>query len=414
VRQLTNGVKEQKTNFRNYLEKGTSQMDILKQKDLQQLINTSGEWCVSIYLPTHKFGREQQQDPIRFKNLMTKAQEKLLDSGLRKPEVQELMRPAESLLDDKDFWQHQSDGLAVFLSPNTSQIFRLPTKFDEVVIVANNFHIKPLLPLLSKDGKFYILALSMNEVRLFLGTRDAIDNIDLGNIPANMQEALWMDDPEKHTDFHTGTSNARAEGMRQAVFHGHGAKEADEKTNILRFFQHINQGLNDLLEEQDIPMILAGVDYLLPIYREANTYASLLDKSLEGNPEELDAIELRKLAWELVQPIFKEDQKQALEHFEQLDGQENGLASKDLKTVVKAANFGRVETLFVPLGVQRWGKYDTQQNMVIVNEAPDPDNEDLLDFAAMHTLFNSGKVYAIQPEKIPGNGELAAILRYAT
>jgi hypothetical protein len=388
-------------------------MDNLKQKDLQQLINTSGEWCVSIYLPTHKFGREQQQDPIRFKNLMTKAQKKLLDSGLRKPEVQELMRPAESLLDDKDFWQHQSDGLAVFLSPNSSQAFRLPSNFNELVVVASNYQIKPLLPLLSKDGKFYILALSMNGVRLFLGTRDTIDEVDLGDIPTNMQEALWMDDPEKHTDFHTGTGSTTGVGERQAVFHGHGGKEAEEKTNILRFFQHINQGLNDLLEEKDIPMVLAGVDYLLPIYREANTYAGLLDKSLDGYPGELDGKELHKLAWDLVQPIFKEDQKQVLEKFKQLEGQGNELASADLKTVVEAANFGRVDTLIVPIGVQRWGSYDPKKNKVLFDEKSNPENEDLLDFAAMHTLFNSGKVYAVQPEKLPGDGDLAAILRYA-
>lgn len=388
-------------------------MDILKQKDLQQLINTSGKQCVSIYMPTHQFGREQQQDPIRFKNLMTKAQEKLLDSGLRRPEVQEMMRPAESLLDDNDFWQHQSDGLAVFLSQNSTQTFRLPSNFDELVVVASNFQIKPLLPLLSKDGKFYILALSMNEVRLFLGTRDTINAVDLGDIPNNMQEALWMDDPEKHTDFHTGTGSTTGAGDRRAIFHGHGTIEAEEKTNILRFFQHINRGLNELLEEQGIPMVLAGVDYLLPIYREANSYTGLLDKSLEGNPEEFDGKELHKLAWELVQPIFKEDQKQALKQFEQLDGQGNELASADLKTVVKAANFGRVDTLIVPLGVQKWGRFDPQQNKVILDEKAEPDNEDLLDFAAMHTLFNSGKVYVVQPEKIPGDSELAAILRYA-
>jgi hypothetical protein len=253
----------------------------------------------------------------------------------------------------------------------------------------------------------------MNNVRLFLGTRYTIDEIDLGDIPTNMQDALWMDDPEKHTDFHTGTSSTSSEGIRQAVFHGHGGKESEEKTNILRFFQHIDRGLNDLLEEKDIPMVLAGVDYLLSIYREANTYANILNDGLEGNPEELGGKELHQLAWKLIQPIFKEEQKQALERFKQLDGQGNELASADLRTVVKAANFGRVDTLIVPLGVQRWGRYDPEQNKVILEEKPNPENEDLLDFAAMHTLLNSGKVYAIQPENLPGDNELAAIFRYA-
>lgn len=106
-------------------------------------------------------------------------------------------------------------------------------------------------------------------------------------------------------------------------------------------------------------------------------------------------------------------QEQTLEQFKQLHQQDNGLASADLKTVVKAANFGQVETLFIPFGVQHWGRYDSYQNKVILEKQPTPENEDLLDFAAMHTIFNSGKVYAIQPDKLPGDGELAAILRYA-
>ena len=389
-------------------------MDILKQADLKNLIETSGEWCVSLYMSTHRLGREQQQDPIRFKNLITRGQENLLESGLRRPEIQALMRPVENLLTDDDFWQHQSDGLAVFLSPDYFKTLRLPSEFDELLVIANNFHIKPLLPLLSKDGEFYILALSMNDIRLFLGTRDTINEIDLGDIPTDMQEALWMDDPEKHTDFHTGADSAGRNGKRQAVFHGHGTKEAEKKTNILRFFQYIDRGLRDLLDEKEIPMVLAGVDYLLPIYHKANTYAGLLDEGLEGNPEELDEKKLHKRAWNLVGPIFKDGQTQTLEKFKQLYGQGNELASVDVKTIVRAANFGRVDTLFVPLGVQRWGHYDSQHNKVIFEKKSTPENEDLLDFATMHTLINSGKVYAIRPENIPGNGEMAAILRYAT
>lgn len=388
-------------------------MDILKQKGLQQLLETSGKWCVSLYMPTHRVGREQQQDPIRFKNLAAGAQEKLLEYGLSRPKVQELMHPAESLLTDGDFWQHQSDGLAIFLTSEFSQSFRLPYEFDEMVSIGNNFHIKPLLPLLSQDGQFYILALSMNEIRLFLGTRDTIDQVELGGIPTNMQEALWMDDPEKHVDFHTGAGSTGREGKRQAVFHGHGSKQSEEKTNILRYFQKVDRGLKDLLEEQTIPMVLAGVDYLLPIYHKANTYQGLLEKGLEGNPEDLNEKELHRLVWNLVEPLFKEEQIQTMEQFKRLHGQQNDRASDDLKTVVKAANFGQVETLFVPFGVQRWGRYDSQQNKVILEKKPTPENEDLLDFAAMHTLFNSGKVYAIQPDKLPGDGELAAILRYA-
>ena len=388
-------------------------MDILKQTDLKELIETPREWCVSIYIPTHRFGREQQQDPIRFKNLVTRAQEKLLDSGFRRPEVQELLRPAESLFEDKDFWQHQSDGLAVFLASDFSRIYRLPSRFDELMVIAGNFQIKPLLPLLAENGQFYILALSLNEIRLFLGTRDTVNEVDLPDVPTSMQEALSMDDPEKHLDFHTSTKNPDT-SARPTIFHGQGV-QADEqdKKNILRYFKLVDSGLSNLFDGITIPMVLAGVDYLMPIYHQANTYPNLLDKGLEGNPEELDGKELHKSAWELVEPGFIKERKEALEQFKQLHGQENKLASDDLKAVVKAANFGRIDTLIVPLGIQRWGHYDAQKNKVDLESDSKPENEDLLDFAAMHTLFNSGKVFTVQPENLPSDGDLAAIMRYA-
>lgn len=389
-------------------------MDILKQTDLKEIIETSRECCVSIYMPTHRFGREQQQDPIRFKNLITRAEEKLLDYGLRRPEIQELLRPAESLLEDKDFWQHQSDGLAVFLATDFSKIYRLPSGFDELMVIGDNFQIKPLLPLLAENGQFYILALSLNEIRLFLGTRDTVNAIDLPDVPTSMQEALAMDDPEKHLDFHTSTKNPTTSGGRPAMFHGQGV-QADEqdKENILRYFQLVDKGLSKLLSDITIPMVLAGVDYLLPIYHQANTYPNLLDAGLEGNPDELDGKELHKSAWQFVEPRFIKEQEKALEQFKQLHGQENDLASDDLKTVVKAANFGRVDTLIIPSGVQRWGHYDVQKNKVVLETESKPENEDLLDFAAAHTLFNSGKVFTVQPENLPGDGDLAAIMRYA-
>jgi len=168
-------------------------MDILKQADLEQLMKTSSEWCVSLYMPAHKVGQEGQQDPIRLGNLIARAREDLLEYGLRRPQVQALMRPAEELLENgEDFWQHQSDGLAIFLSDGFSKTLRSPLKFEELVMVARDFHLKPLLPLLSKDGKFYILAISMNEIRLLLGTKYTIDEVKLVGVPTSMEEALWV------------------------------------------------------------------------------------------------------------------------------------------------------------------------------------------------------------------------------
>ena len=386
-------------------------MDILNPTDLKSLIAQQGKWCVSLYMPTHRVGREQQQDPVRLKNILAKAETNLLANGLRRPKVQKLMQPAEELLWDKDFWQHRSDGLAMFLSNEFFVKYRLPAGFKELLLITKNFHTKPLFPLLNRVGKFYILFVSLNNIRLFQGTADTISEIAL-KFPTSMDQALWADDPERYLNLHSGSISTNETKGGTAIFHGHNPAD-EEKKNILRFFQSVNQGLNDLLEDKNLPMILAGVDHILPIYREACTYDNILEDSLPGNPDKENLKELHERACQIATPIFEDSQKKVFEKFEQLNGQQSALATSDLKAAVRAAKFGQVETMFVPLDEQKWGRYDTGSNKVILESEPGPESEDLLDLAAAETILNSGQVFAVPREELPGDGDLAAILRFA-
>src|SRR5687768_3300129 len=338
-------------------------MDILNPADLKSLIAQQGKWCVSLYMPTHRVGREQQQDPIRLKNLLAQAEAKLLANGLRRPEVQKLMRPAEELLWNKDFWQHQAAGLAIFLTNDFHKIYRLPVVFEELLSTGTSFHFKPLLPSLGRGIKFYVLALSLNDIRLFEGNADTVSEIEL-NFPTSMDEALWTDEPEKYVNLHSGSTSMRDGKGGAGIFHGH-TPEDDEKKNILRIFQSVDEGLNNVLEEKNIPMVLAGVEYLLPIFREATSYQNLLEDGIAGNPDRENLKELHEKAWNIVQPLFEESQKKAFEKFEQLNGQKSSLATGDIKEAVKAAVVGQVETIFVPLGKQKWGQYDPANHKVI-------------------------------------------------
>ena len=221
-----------------------------------------------------------------------------------------------------------------------------------------------------------------------------------------------MDDPERSLNMHSSSSSSSEGRVGAGTFHGHG-DDVDEKKNILRFFQSVNQGLNQVLDDKNIPMVLAGVDYLLPIFREASSYQNLLEDGILGNPDRENLKELHEKAWQIVRPLFKESQKKAFEKFEQLRGQKSNLATSDLKAAVRAAVFGQVETIFVPIEMQKWGRYDAENNKVILQDGPNTQNEDLFDFAATQTFLNSGQVFAVPPEQMPGDGEIAAILRYA-
>jgi hypothetical protein len=388
-------------------------MDVLRRADLRELVERDGTWHVSIYMPTHRAaGREHQQDPIRLKNLLSQAENKLLEYDVHRTAMQEILRPAQELLENRKFWQHQSDGLAVFLSDGYSKIYHLPHRFEEMAAVSKSFYVKPILPLLNANGNFYLLAISINQVRLFQASRDSLSEIELQHMPTSMGEALQADDHQKNLGFHTGTDNSGG-GERAAIFYGQGVEE-NKKDDILRYFRYVAEGLSGVIEEEEsTPMVVAGVDYLLPLFREASTYRNLLEKGITGSPDRQDVNELHAQAWKIVEPIFIGNRQKALDRFSELHGQKNGLATSDLEEAVKAAVNGRVETLIVPLGVQKWGRYITETDSVEFEREATSENDDLLNFAALHTLLNSGNVYAVPREQFPGQGEIAAIFRYA-
>ena len=364
--------------------------------------------CVSIYMPTYKMSTETLQNPIRFKNLMREAEEKLIANGMRPQDARDLLLPAQEL-DEYDFWQHQSNGLAIFISKNLFSYYTVPIDFQELVVVTDRFHLKPLISLLTGDGQFYILALSQNLVRLFQGTRYSISEIELEDVPTSMAEALKHDDPEKSLQFHTGTPQGGS-GSRAAIFHGHGAGNDDEKENILRYFRCVDKGLQELLKGQKASLVLAGVDYLLPIYKQANSYSNLIDEGVTGNPDQLKAEELHAQAWQIVQPYFEAAQDEAIAYYKANLG--TGKTANTIQEVVLAAYYQRIESLFVPLGQQKWGMFNSETSNLEIHSEQEAGDEDLMDLAALHTILNGGTVYAVTSEKVPGNAKLAAILRY--
>ncbi|MDH5186753.1 MAG: hypothetical protein OEZ20_06170 [candidate division WOR-3 bacterium] len=381
-------------------------MNLLTREDLKLLLKRSKGLCVSIYISTYRTGKETRQNLIRFKNLIKEAENHLQAAGIHASEVQKMLEPGQKLLQDELFWSNQSDGLAVFISSDTFRHYRLPFGFEELVVVTDRFHIKPLLPLFSQEGRFYILVVSQNAIRLLLGTHYSVSEVALENLPKSLAEALKYDTFKKQLQSFTGGPSRT--GKRGAIFYGAGIE--DNKEHIHQYFQQIDKGLHDLLKEERAPLVFAGVEYLFPIYKEANTYPHLIDKEIPGNPDLLSAKELHDKVWTIVQPIFLKSQNDAAAQYKELAG--TGQASDDIKLIIPAAYQGRVELLFVSLDIQQWGKFDSSQNKVHLHPKAEPDDEDLSDLAAIHTLLNQGAVYAVKPEKIPNNLPIAAIFRY--
>ena len=374
--------------------------------ELKTLLENSATPCVSLFMPTHRGGPELQQDPIRWSNLMKEAEARLVAAGLRAPVARGFLEEANRLSEDLLFWRHQLEGLAVYISRDLFRTYRLPFHLDQMVVVTERFHLKPLMRLVNIDGRFYVLALSQKEVKLFEGTHFAMNEVKLEGVPRNMDEALGLDDVENKSRLHTLVRG----GGQDSMFRGHGGGWDDTKLDILRYFLLIDSGLHSYLKDERAPLVVAAVDYLLPLYSQANNYHYMLAEGVTGNPFALSHEELREKAWSIVEPHLERDRQQAIDKFMDLIGTE--LTTGEIEQALLAAQFGRIDTLFIPVGVRQWGKFDPSAGEILVHAEPEPKDEDLLDLAAIQTFLHRGKVYAVEPEKVPGGGLLAATYRY--
>lgn len=385
-------------------------MDIFTEDDLRDLISVHFDHCVSIFMPAFKTGSDLQQNPIRFRNLVAGAIERLTTRGYRATEAETLLAPLKRLLQNGAFWQHQSEGLAAFIAPGTTKIFRLPAVLPELLIVSPAFHLKPLLALLSGNTRFYLLDLEIRNVRLFEGSRLSLTRYESEKIPISLDDALGFDTMEKNTQF---SSKPSWNDNRHTTIFGYGRQTDKQKINIMNFYHRVNDAIQEILQNSNDPLILGGVDYLHSLYREANNYPYLFDKDLTLDLKNLSESDIHKRVWPIIEFHFQEKRQLDIDTFRQYWGEKSHLAATDLKTIVSGAVHGRIQTLFVSQTPDDfWGKYLESRQDVEIHANKLPNDEDLLDKAAINTMLRKGTVYVMKQHEMPVSGPIAAILRY--
>jgi hypothetical protein len=394
-------------------------MDQISTNDLKTLFAERDGHHASLYMPTEIKGQETQQNPIRFKNLMDQLEVQLAERGVGKSEARILLEPLYQLQDDFDFWQHQSGGLAVFLAGDEVYAYRLPDEFKEMATINSRFIVRPLLPLLTRNGAFYILAISQNAVRLLEADRFHARQVNLADVPTSKREALWFLTQEESIRTHTGTSMPGVARTRNrdgggVIFSGQGeGSETQEKVRIAEFFNIVDQGVRQLIDRTtQTPLVIAGVEFLHPIYREQSEYDRLITGKILGNHDDTSDEELHRLGWEVVAPMFQQDYETARDAYLMHSGRGDGLSTNRIEEIVPAAYYQRIERLLFASDASCWGTFNPDTGEAVVHNTLQPDDEDLVDLAAYYTLLNGGEVYALGQDEVPDRGPAAATLRF--
>lgn len=371
-----------------------------RAEDLAPLLEPQSGPCITITLATHRRHPEWKQDPVRFRALVTRAEELLRSGPVRNGE--DLVAPLKRMLDEP-FWEFALDGLIVFVSRGHRAAFRVPMPLEDDTVVAETFHAKPLFRLLNRDHRYYVLALSQNRVTLYEGTRSGAGPVDLGGVPRSLKEALGVPDRDR--------SMSTSGGAAGSVFHGRGPGREETKESLARYCRAIDRGLREHLRDEEAPLLLAAVKYYHPIYREGNTYPHLLPDGIEGNFERENPERIHEAAWPLVERALGERIAAWVSRYRELAG--TGRAVDRLEDVALAAIQGRVRCVLVSEGETRWGLLDRATGAVTHhNRQLGPDDGDLLGDVSEEAFKRGAIVEVVPRDAMPTKSPIAAILRF--
>lgn len=369
--------------------------------------------CLSLYQPTSRHHPGNQQDPIRFRNLVRTLEQSL--AGLYpERDVQALLTRFHELADDTGFWNHSLDGLAVLGAADVFRVYRLQRPMPELAIVADSFHVKPLLRILQSSDRYQILALNGFEIKLFEGNRDALAAVELAKgVPRTLTDALGEELTDSHqtvASYGRGAGDGRG-GGGTPMRHGHGGRKDEVDIDADRFFRAVDRAiLEHHSRPSGLPLVLAALPEHQSRFRAISRNPSLLAAGLDGSPDGVSVETLRERAWQVLEPRYLARLAELVEAFG--GARSRNLGSDEVSEVAEAAVGGRVATLVVDADRRIPGRLDRESGAIAIGDLNEGDIDDLLDDIAEVVLGAGGEVVVVPAERMPTETGLAAIYRY--
>lgn len=269
------------------------------RKDLRQLAKFNEQYCLSIYTPFIEPTGSTNPNKIVLKNLIREARADLEASGLKRNLVDRTLKPIISLLEGQEFWPVKRESLAIFAHSKMFKYFSIPQNdLPRMLSVARGFSLDPLKKLTEDNKPYLVLTLGHNNVALYQANRYDIKPIKLKGFPADMRTALHIDELPRIVEPHPVSTIGH--GKTSHSFHAQYNVSQTDKTMLLQFFRQINRQLGEFLRGRHMPVVLAGVGYLLPLYQSVNTYPHLVEKGVTGSPTNGGISHLHKKAWRIV------------------------------------------------------------------------------------------------------------------
>lgn len=369
-------------------------VDLPTRAEILKLAEARGGPCVSLYVSTTPLTEAVHQDRLELKNLAKEAVAQMEAAAVDKRSIWPIEAAVASVEEDDEFWAHQANSLALFITPDSLRSFRLPNRLTSMVEVSDRFHIKPLLRAVTFPHDAYVLAIGMGAVRLVEVSADLPPHpVSVPGMPKDMASALGR---RSHTE-RTGA--------------GQSGESTSEHALLTRYARAVDQALRPVLSGHERPLIVAAAEPMASVFRAVSSYphtaAEVISGSADQTPDHVLAAEARGV----LDRLYAADIVSLGQLFAERASQ--GRATKDIAQAARAATYGAIDTLIVDMDEVVPGTVADEDGAVTFATEATADNYGVVDEIASRALKSGARVVSARRDDVPGGGALAAILRYA-
>jgi hypothetical protein len=380
--------------------------DFKSLKDLKPILSSRPP-CLTIYMPLDVAPANQsaKANGLRWKECLRSLEPKIEQNG---SEARELLK---SISDWDAIWGEEKQSgksIAVFRSPDAFYVTSLEEPIKGKAVLGPHFYVRPLLPELTQDGTFYILALSQKDVRVLRCTSSSSEEAPLPTSVARSFDAFMNNVKPDHV-LDNRASPGPGAGSSKGVMFSTSTDKEDKDEYLAHFYKQVDRGLNEMLRGKAAPVVPVGVEYELALYRSLSTYPHLAEEGVQGAPNSLKAGEMHARALDAMSRQYGKKVDDALAEYNHKVG---GGASNRLKDIIPAAHDGRVLTLLVSDSLETTGSFDEATYTVKGRETGTSEDEDLVNDAVVQTILHAGQVFVVPNSKMPNGAPLSAIFRF--
>lgn len=357
----------------------------LKDK-LNKLASEKSTPCVTISLNTHRTHPDNAKDEVMLKNLLTEAENRLIDEFGKRP-ITSLLEKIENLPSEIDH-NYNYDSLHIFLSNDTKEVIKStwPTS-NEGVHISDTFAVRSIIKSYNRSENYLLMAVSQSGVRLYEALNDEI-----------IQEVKNEDFPFSENMHYNTNSNK--------------ASDSSHLDDLVReFLNKVDKALVKVHQSTELHCVVICTEDNYSRLQQVADRPLVYIGTAAIDYNKTEPHHLIGQSWKIIKSIQKERRTKDIAEIKEAVA--HGKVLTDLQEIFQASIEGRGKLLVIHEDFSQSVKMLSERSFELVTDSLQPNViDDIASKIAWEVLSKKGHVVFTYQDEIKEIGKIVLKTRY--